>query len=54
MTRRDCQTALEQARQALDFGDHVPVDATKQTAYLRAIAHALVVLAATALDGSES
>ena len=50
ITLADVETELDEARDALDFGDGTHGTEVKQTAYTRAIAKALVVLAQCALD----
>ena len=49
-TRATVEQELDQARDALDFGDGTVGTDVKRTAYTRAIAKALVVLAQCALD----
>lgn len=50
MTSREADTLMEEAHAALKFGDGVPNTSMKETAYMRAIAHSITVLAQCALD----
>lgn len=49
-TMADADRELEEAKDALSFGDHAQTSEMKDRAYKRAIAYALVVLAECVLD----